>query len=135
MSKSQKPPVSIKGQNVVGTINASGSARVNVSQKIIHQSSPEMQDLFKRLHKEIKARPSDPTVTKQELEGQVAKIEKEAAKGDKADSSKLEKWVRTLAQMAPDIVDVMAASLGGPVAGFTMVFKKIVDRARATPAG
>ncbi len=132
--ESRRASVSISGENVVGTINASGNARVNLSQKVLYQATPEMEELFKRLHREIKARPSDPTVTKPELESQVGKIEKEAAKGDKADTGKLEKWIRILAQMAPDIVDVMAASLGGPVAGFTAVFKKVVDRARATPS-
>jgi hypothetical protein len=28
----------------------------------------------------------------------------------------------------------MAASLAGPVAGFTVVFKKIIERAKAAPA-
>jgi len=65
---------------------------------------------------------------------QVKKIEAEAAKGEAADPSKLERWMTTLAKMAPDIIEVMAASLAGPVAGFTVVFKKIVERAKASSA-
>jgi Ternary complex associated domain 2 len=126
------PSMTIQGENVVGMISANGSARVNVNQKVIHQSSPEMEKLFKRIHKEMKARPEDPKVSKAKLENQVKKIEAEAAKGAAADQTKLERWIKALAKMAPDIVDVMAASLAGPVAGFTVVFKKIVERARAT---
>ena len=68
------------------------------------------------------------------IEKQVKKIETEAAKGGAADKGRLGRWLKTLANMAPDIVEVMAASLGWPVAGFTAVFKKIVERARANPA-
>ena len=126
--------MSVKGETAIGMIQASGSARVNVSQKVIHQATPEMENLFKRARKRVKTRPADPKVDKQKLESQVKKIEAEAAKGKGADQTKLERWVRTLAKMAPDIVEVMAASLAGPVAGFTVVFKKIVERARAMPA-
>jgi len=131
-SRGQIPSMSIQGQNVIGIISASGSARVNVDQRIIHQTTPEMEKLFKHAHKRIKARPQYPKVDQVKLENQVKKIEAEAAKGEAADLSKLERWMKTLAKMAPDIVEVMAASLAGPVAGFAVVFKKIVERAKAT---
>jgi len=131
-TKFQVPSMTIQGENVVGMIYASGSAHVNVNQKVIHQATPEMEKLFKRVHKKIKTRSVDPKVAKEKLENQVKKIETEAAKGETADKTKLERWLKTLAKMAPDIVEVMAASLAGPVAGFTVVFKKIVERAKAT---
>lgn len=133
-SRGQNSSMSINGQNVIGAINASGSARVNVDQMIIHQATPEMEKLFKRAHKHIKVRPEDAKVDQAKLENQVKKIEAEAAKGEAADRSKLERWLKTLAKMAPDIVEVMAASLAGPVTGFAVVFKKIVERAKATSA-
>jgi len=124
--------MSINGQNVIGVINASGSARVNAGQQIVHQTTPEMEKLFKRIHEDIEVRPEDQRVDKAKLENQVKKIETEAAKGETADKVKLERWLKTLAKMAPDIVEVMAASLAGPVAGFAVVFKKIVERTKAT---
>jgi uncharacterized protein associated with vWA-MoxR-VMAP ternary system len=133
-SRGQTTSMSIKGQNVIGMINASGSARVNVGQQIIHQATPEMEKLFKRAHKRIQVRPEDPKVDQAKLENQVKKIEAEAAKGEAADQSRLERWLKTLAKMAPDIVEVMAASLAGPVAGFAVVFKKIVERAKTVSA-
>ena len=134
-STTSLPAISIKGENVIGIINASGSARVKVNQKVVHQVTPQMEKVFKRAHKQIKTRPEDSNVDKQKLENQVRTIEVEAAKGDKADQTKLEQWLKTLEKMAPDIVEVMAASLGGPIAGFTIVFKKILERARVTPVG
>ena len=129
-NRNQFPSVTVQGQNAVGFINASGSSRVNLKQQVIQQTSPEMEELFKHLNRKIRRRKGS-QVDKTRLENQVKKIEAEAAKGSAADQGKLEKWIKTLANMAPDIVEVMAASLAGPVAGFTLVFKKIVERARA----
>jgi hypothetical protein len=136
MSKNrvQIPSLSIKGGNVVGVINASGSSRVNVNQKIIHQATPEMEKLFKQVHREIKRRHADPALDPEKVEQQVRKIEAEAAKGKAADPSRLERWMKSLGKMAPGILEVMAASLAGPVAGFTAVFKQIVARALAGSA-
>ena len=133
-NRTRLPSMSIRGENVIGMIQAGGSARLNINQKVIHQATPEMESLFKRARKRVKTRPEDPKVDKEKLESQVKKIEVEAAKGQAADKTKLERWVRTLAKMAPDVLEVMAASLAGPVAGFSLVFKKIVERARAMPA-
>ena len=132
-NRNQFPSVTVQGQNAVGFINASGSSRVNLRQQVIQQTSPEMEDLFKHLNRKIRRRKAS-QVDKTRLENQVRKIEAEAAKGSAADPGKLERWIKTLANMAPDIVEVMAASLAGPVAGFTLVFKKIVERARAASA-
>jgi hypothetical protein len=133
-NRNQIPSVSVHGQNAVGFIHATGSARVNLKQQVIRQSTPEMTGLFKRVRRKVKTRRADPNVDQTKLENQVNKIEAEAAKGPAADTGKLERWIRTLAKMAPDIVEVMAASLAGPVGGFSMVFKKIVERARETSA-
>jgi hypothetical protein len=133
-NRTQSPSVTVNGGNAVGYIITSGSSRVNLKQQMIQQTSPEMEKLFKRAHRKIKTRQEDPKIDREKLENQVKKIEAEAAKGPKADQGKLERWIKTLAKMAPDIVEVMAASLAGPVAGFTVVFKKIVERAAATPA-
>ena len=132
--KTQEPTLSISGENVIGTINAGGNASVKISQKIIKQSTPELTELFKAVNRKVKSRRQDPKVDKDKLAAQVSRIEKEAAKGGKADQGKLEGWVKKLESMAPDIVDVMLAALGGPAAGFTAVFKKIVERARKSSA-
>ena len=133
MSKNrvQIPSMSLKGENVIGVINAGGSSRVDINQKVIHQATPEMDRLFKRVRKEMKRQPAGSQEKQTKVEQQVRKIEAEAAKGNTADRSKLERWMKSLAKAAPGILEVMAASLAGPVAGFTAVFKNIVQRALA----
>jgi len=134
MSRNKKdlPAIKITGENVVGSINAGGRAKVDVTQSSVHKTDePSFERFFELLEEKIKARPEDPNVDKQEIEGQVSQIKAEAAKGEKANQSKLERWIRTLAGMAPDIVDVMAASFGGPISGLTAVIQKIAARVKA----
>ena len=67
---------------------------------------------------------------KQDLKQQVAKVEKEAVKADKADPSRLEKLLNTLAVMGPDILDVAVTTISNPLRGIGLVIKKINDRVK-----
>jgi hypothetical protein len=124
--------VNITGENIVGSINASGHAKVDVTQSSVHKTEDtDFEKLFELLEEKIKARPENPNVDKQEIQEQVTRIKNEAAQGEKANPNKLERWIRNLFSMAPDIVDVMAASLGGPISGLTTVIQKIAARVKA----
>jgi len=130
--KKDQPSVNITGENVVGSINASGRAKVDVTQSSVHKTEDaNFEKLFELLEDRIKARPEDPNVDKQEIQEQVNQIKNEAAQGEKANPNKLERWIRNLAGMAPDIVEVMAASLGGPITGLAAVIQKIAARVKA----
>jgi hypothetical protein len=67
---------------------------------------------------------------KQALKEQVAKIQQEAAKGDKADIGWLEKLLNTLAPMSGDIFEVVITTLANPLLGIGLVLKKIGDKAK-----
>jgi len=134
MSKNKKdqPSIHITGENVVGSVNASGHAKVDVTQSLVHKTDDaNFEKLFELLEEKIKARPEDPNVDKQEIQKQVNQIKVEAAQGEKTNPNKLERWIRNLSGMAPDIVEVMAASLGGPISGLTAVIQKIAARVKA----
>ena len=83
------------------------------------------------MYQSIQARPTDPVVDKDELVETVQRIEKEAGKGDQAEAGKLERWVKNVAGMAPDILEVMAAAFAGPVSAAGTILKKVIERARA----
>ena len=131
-----KTSIVVNGENAIGNITASGHARVTASQKKVAQppASPELTSLFKEIYKEIKNRPVNPGVDKTIIQQQVKLIEKEAVKGEKADQKNLGNLFQFLEQIAPDIVDVFIASLSGPASGFSMVLKKIAERAKSKPA-
>jgi len=131
----QTQSIVINSENAIGNIIAGKGAKVKVNQKVIHQATAEMDRLFKSVHEKLETQPAQTAPNTEKIQEQVKKIEKEAAKGEKADPTKLESWLVKLARMAPDILDVMLASLGGPVTGFTAVFKKIAERAKETSTG
>jgi hypothetical protein len=125
-----------KGDHYVISGNVSGSvvtqgknAKVNVTQSS-GVDPGEIESLFKQVYQHIESRPEDPNVGKEEISMTVQQIEKETAKGEEANQTKMERWMANLNQMAPDIVDVILASLGGPVSGVTAVLKKVADRAK-----
>lgn len=111
--------IHITGENVVGSVHASDHAKVDVNQSSVHRTEDaNFERLFELLEEKIKARPEDPHVDKEEIQEQVNQIKAEAAKGEKANANKLERWTRNLYSMAPDIADVMASS-GKHISGLT----------------
>jgi hypothetical protein len=112
--------ISIQGSNATVTIHQSSGSEAK-----------DVAALFETLYQHIEARPDDPNVDKQELVESVQKIQEEASKGEQVNETKLTRWMDYLNKMAPDIVDVALASLGGPVSGVTAVLKKVADRARS----
>lgn len=91
----------------------------------------ELARLFKDIYRQIEERAPDPDVDKEELAETVQKIESEAAKGEEANPSKVERWLKFLGGMAPDILEVAAAALANPVAGVATAIRKIAEKAQA----
>lgn len=67
---------------------------------------------------------------KEDLKQQVGKISDEIQKGSKAETGRLEKLINTLGIMAPDIFEVIVATLANPLTGMGLVIKKIGDKAK-----
>jgi hypothetical protein len=95
-------------------------------------SGNEAAQLFQAIYAQIQARPADPSVEKDEIQGKVQQIEQEVNMGAQANEGKLGRWLRELAGMAPDIFDVTVACLANPMAGFAEVVKKVAGKAKAT---
>jgi uncharacterized caspase-like protein len=87
--------------------------------------------LFAQVYRQIEARPDDPNVDKEELVDTVQKVEEEAAKGEMSNPNKVERWLKNLVQMAPDILDVTVACLTHPLTGVGTVIRKVAEKAKA----
>ena len=98
-------------------------------------SGEELAAIFQSVYQKIEARPEDPNVDQEEIVAQVRQIEAETAAPGQPNENKLERWIRNLARMAPDIVEVMAASLAGPVSGAAAVLRKIIARDKSENEG
>lgn len=113
-----------------GTINTGGGDFVG-RDKTTGITGADLAQMFKDIYSRIEARPADPNVDKAEVKETVQKIEQEVEKGEQANPSKVERWLKTLKGMAPDIGDVTIACLTNPAAGVAMVIKKIAEKAKA----
>lgn len=92
----------------------------------------ELAKVFADIYKKIEARPADPNVDKEEVKQDVRRIEQEVAKGEEANASKVERWLKGLADMAPDIFEVTAAALTSPVAAVSTVIRKVVAKVKSS---
>lgn len=91
-------------------------------------SAAEVAALFDRLYAQIDERPNTSPEDKTDLKTDVQEIQTEAIKGDKADEAFLARRLRNIQRMAPDILDVVIATLANPLAGFSTVVTKVARR-------
>lgn len=123
------------GGDKISVGNISGSSGIAIgrgAQAHVQQgiSDDSLKAFFQIVHRTVQERPEDPNVGRAEIEAEVQKIETETTQQAEPNENKLERWIKNLASMAPDIVDVMAASLAGPVAGATAVLQKVINRVK-----
>lgn len=95
-------------------------------------SAQDLTALFNAIYKQIDARPNDPNVERGEIREAVKTIESEVAKGEEANANRVERWMKFLKELAPDILEVTAAAILNPISGVTTAIKKIAEKARAT---
>lgn len=91
----------------------------------------ELIKAFKDIERQIDARPENPDVDKAELKETVNKIQEEAKKGEQANPTKVERWLKFLAGMADDIFQVTAATLTNPALGIGTAVKLIAEKAKS----
>jgi hypothetical protein len=92
-------------------------------------ASSQLDKEFAKIKKKIKRRADDPDVDKTELRNLVENIEQEVKKGETANTKKVERWLKFLAEMADDIFQVTAATLVHPVVGVTKTIQLIAQKA------
>ena len=122
----------------VGNISGSQGVAIGRDAQATVQSgigSKELSELFSAIYQKIESRPPDPLVEKEEIIDRVKRIENEVANGEKAEPGKVERWLRNLAAMAPDIFDVTVAAITGPAAGIYMAIRKIAQKVREETRG
>jgi hypothetical protein len=121
-------------QQTIGDVSGSAivvqgrNAKVSIYQGI---QGTELAPLFDKVYKSIETLPNAKPAEKQEIAETAKRIETEVAEqGGKADQTNLQRWMDNIQKMAPDIVDVILASLGGPLSAATAILKKIAERAK-----
>ena len=123
----------VRGDKITaGNISGEGIAIGRGAQATVNKGSgEEIAHLFAAIYRQIETRPEDPKVEKQEIAETVQKIETEVAKSDSTSPDKVERWLKNLVMMAPDIWDVTIATLANPVAGVATAIRKVAEKAKA----
>lgn len=120
--------------NVGGAVNIA-AGDITTSQKTTGLSAAEIKHLFDQLYSDIEASSRIPPATREDVKAEVkdiqAAVTEAARKKQPVDDGFLARRFRNIARMAPDILDVVVATLGSPLAGLGVAAKKIADKAKA----
>ena len=103
--------------------------------KTVGLSGPEIAALFQPIYAAIEARPNTPAQDRADMAAEVEEIQAEVAKGDEADEGFLARRLRNLKRMAPDILEVVLATLANPLAGLGKVAEKVAKKMQAEAEG
>ena len=129
------------GAYIGGGVQASGDfvgrdQVVHGDQANVHQglNGAELAAIFRAVNAQIDRRPEDPNVDKDELRDTAQKLKDEVAKGEAANATKVERWLRTLLDLAPDVAEVALAALANPVAGAVTAISRLAQRLKVARA-
>jgi hypothetical protein len=119
--------------DISGNVNVAGG-NITTHHTVIGLSAAEIKQLFDRLYTEIDARAKTSPADKEDLKAEVKEIQTTvtaaAQKNEKVDEGFLLRRFRNIARMAPDVLDVVVATLGNPLAGLGVAVKKIAEKAK-----
>ena len=119
--------------DISGNLNIAGGD-ITTHYTAFGLSGAEIQQLFEGLYTKIESRPNTPAADKEDLKTDVKDIQTAVAQAvqnnEKVDEGFLSRRFRNIARMAPDILDVVVASLANPLAGLGVAVKKIAEKAK-----
>jgi len=118
--------VNIAGGDLDFHSNSSGLSAVEIKQLF--------DDIYSTINSNTKTSSSDKQDLKSELEEIQSKVEEASQKGQNLEEGFLSRRFRNIARMAPDLLDVVVATLGNPLAGLGVAVKKIAEKAKEETA-
>ena len=111
--------------------NVSGSTIITGSQNTARTSVNLQAEYIQQIFEFIEKRPGTSPYEKEDLKSKVDDILNEDTKGAGADEGFIAHRLRNIQAMAPDILAVVLATIGNPVAGFGLVAKKMAEKIKA----
>lgn len=132
---SAKPDIKTGGGAYIG-----GSVSINGASKFVGRddnssaglAAEQIAQLFESIYKQIDQKANLEPDEKQDVKADVQDVQKQVAKGEEADESFLERRLRNIKRMAPDILDVITSTLADPALGVAKVIQKVMAKAKAT---
>lgn len=129
----KKPSKPHKAKSIPGGVAVDGRGNIvgngNININMEQGTDPiQLADAFRTVYTSLE-KISDP-VLRSDAESLVKEIENEAQKGERADGAKVERWLRFLANIAPDIKDVVVSTLSNPLLGIGTVISKVIAKSK-----
>lgn len=124
-----------QSQVAQGGININGNVTINNS-KIAGRDNVEKHNVnialsFAPAYQALQKNETLAAKAKKNIEDNVKQIEQETSKGEKAKGSFIMERLENIQRMAPDIADVVIATLQSPAAGISLAVKKVVAKIQA----
>jgi len=121
--------------DISGNVNIAGrDITTHTTTNISGLSAADIKQLFDGLYSKIEADPKTSPADKEDIKDEVNKIQTKvaeaASKNEKLDENFLMRRFANIARMGPDILDVVVATLGNPLAGLGVAVKKIAEKAK-----
>ncbi|MGQ9832933.1 MAG: hypothetical protein ACUVRJ_03895 [Candidatus Villigracilaceae bacterium] len=89
-------------------------------------------NFFLPIYQAIEERKDLTADAKADLKAEIQDVEAEVKKGEQADETFLARRLRNIRRIAPDILEVVTATLTNPTAGFSLIARKVAEKARAS---
>ena len=119
--------------DISGNINVAGG-NITTHHTTTDLSVLEIKQLFTQLYTQIEIHPEATEADKEDLKAEVKEIQttitEAVQKNEKIDEGLLSRRFRSIARMAPDVLDMIVATLANPLAGLGVSVKKIAQKAK-----
>ena len=120
--------------DISGNVNVAGG-NITTHHTVTGLSAAEIKPLFDGLYTAIESNKKVSPTKKEDLKAEVKEIQSTVTeavqKNEKVDEGFLSRRFRNIARMAPDVLDVVVATLGNPLAGLGVAARKIAEKAKA----
>lgn len=116
-----------------GTVNIAGRD-IETHHTTSGLSAADIKQLFDQIYSRIETRAGTSTTDKEDLKAAVREIQGSVAtnaqKNEKVNEGVLARHFRKIARIAPDVLDVVVATLANPLVGLGVVARKIAEKAK-----
>jgi hypothetical protein len=135
----EKPKIQSGGVNITG-----GSGNISIGGDVVGRDKvtttttttglgadavAQLVQQFQQIQKKVDDLPESDDLDKGELKETVKKIEDEVKKGEEANPTKVERWLKFVASMSGDIAQVVSATLVNPAAGVGTAIRLVAEKA------
>jgi hypothetical protein len=103
---------------------------INGNNNIVNSTVSQQTQYLQQIYTAIEERPHTDPLEK----ALVDEIKAEDDKGEQADESFIARRMRNIQRMAPDILEVVLATIANPIAGFGVVAKKVAEKMKTEAA-